>query len=222
MLLAVAGLIAFLTRTPLRVALVDRHRNRRLDRTRLADRVVMAYAGLLAVVSAAAVAASGHVFWPPVLLALPLVVLSFWYDMRSRSRRLIPELAGTIGIAAMATVIALAGGSSADVAYGLWVVAAARGIASVTHVRVQVARTKAPVRSVAMSDAGQAIAVLVVALGVAAGHVSWWALGAIGVLGLVHLVLVRRPAPRVALIGAQQVVLGLSVVITAALGAIAP
>jgi hypothetical protein len=45
---------------------------------------------------------------------------------------------------------------------------------------------------------------------------------AIAALSLVHTVLVRRPVPATPILGAQQVILGLAVVLTAGLGALAP
>lgn len=72
----------------------------------------------------------------------PLVAVELWFDMRSRSRRLIPELAGSIGIGSIATSIALADGASTRVAWGLWVVVAARSVAAIPYVRTQIQRTK--------------------------------------------------------------------------------
>ncbi len=57
-------------------------------------------------------------FWWPLLAAAPLVAIKLWFDMRSRSRRLLPELAGTVGIGSVAAETALA--------LGLWVAVAAR------------------------------------------------------------------------------------------------
>jgi hypothetical protein len=222
LMLTVAALGAFMARAPLRISLVDRHRKRRLERTRLAERVVAVYAALLAVLVLTAAVVSAHTFWAPLLLAFPLVLIAIVYDMRSKSRRLVPELAGTTGVAAVASAIALAGGVPTGVAWGLWVVAGARGVASVTCVRVQVARAKSNPLSSRVSDMSQALAVAAVAVAGWAGIVSWWAVGAVSLLAVIHVALVRRPVPGISIIGAQQVVLGLVVVITAGLGALAP
>src|SRR6187397_2696511 len=45
--LGAATMLAFLVRSPLRVVLVDRHRHRTLDRTRLAGRIALAEVAVL-------------------------------------------------------------------------------------------------------------------------------------------------------------------------------
>jgi hypothetical protein len=110
--LAAAALVAFVARTPLKVALVDRWRHRRLPRTVLAERVAAIELGLLVVLVGLAFATAHDAFWLPIVVALPLVALELWFDMRSRSRRLVPELAGTIGIGSVAAAIVLADGAS--------------------------------------------------------------------------------------------------------------
>ena len=99
-----AAIVAFLARTPLRVVLVDRHRNRDLDRTGLARRVLLVeVAVIVALVAGAAVTATAT-FWWPAAIAAPLVATELWFDTRSRSRRLVPELAGTYGICSVAAI----------------------------------------------------------------------------------------------------------------------
>lgn len=216
--LGIAALLAFLSRVPVKVLLVDRLRQRRLPRTRRASRVAILYlAGLVASVAVAAVTAESS-FWVPLALAGPLVGVELWYDARSRSRRLVPELAGTVGIAAVAAAIGLAGGAPAAVAAGLWVVPAARAIATVPFVRVQILRGKGRPHRRASSDSAQAIAVAGTGAATMAGWVPPAGLVAILALGLVQVALVRARPPRVAILGAQQVVLGLAVVVTAGLG----
>lgn len=220
--LAVAALLAFLTRTPLKLALVDRRRNRALPRTTMATSVAsIEIAALASLVLLAAVLADAP-FWWPLALAAPLVVIELWYDLRSRSRRLVPELAGSVGVASIAAAIALAGGATNLTAGGLWLIAAARAVAAITFVRVQLRRGKLQPHSLWLNDGFQVLAVVAVAGGLAADAVSVPAVLAIFALALAHSVLVRRPVPKTAVIGAQQVVFGLAVVLTAALGAIAP
>jgi hypothetical protein len=131
-------------------------------------------------------------------------------------------LAGTIGIGSVAAAVGLLGGVSLSVAGGLWLVIAARSMAAVIFVRVQLLRAKQQPHKRTVSDLGQVLAVLVVVLGAVAGFVPWIGGSAIVVLAVVHLWLVRRPPPAIAVVGAQQVVLGLFVVLTAGLAAAAP
>lgn len=220
--LAGAALLAFLLRTPLKLVGVDRLRGRRLDRTRAAGRVAAIESmALLALVAAAGTLADAP-FWIPLVIASPLVAVQFAYDVRSRSRRLAPELAGTVGIGAVAAAIVLAGNGTATDAYGAWLLVSARAVASVVFVRLQLLRAKGRAGSAARSDLTQLGAI-------AAAGAGWWfglvppaAVAAIAGLGAVQVVLARRPPPRVAVLGAQQVVLGLTVVVVAGLALLAP
>ncbi len=221
-LLGLIALLGFLLRTPLKTVMVDRRRHRILPRTIIARNVATIEAvtliGLLGVVFVGPT----HRFVVPLLMAVPLVAIEFWYDIRSRSRRLVPELAGTVGIGSVATAVALIGGASASVAAGLWLVIAARSVAAVIFVRVQLRRAKQQPYKRAGAHTGQALAVLAVTVGAVVGLVPWAAWGSIVVLAIVHSWLVRRPPSAIPVIGAQQVVLGLFVVLTAGLAFIAP
>ena len=141
--LGIAALAAFLFRTPFKIAAGDLRRDRRTARTLLAVRAAVGYGIVLAVSITTAVITAGHPFWQPLAFAAPLVVLQAAYDVRSRSRRLVPEIAGPVAIASIVASIALAGGEETATAYGLWLVMALRAAASVILVRAQLRRAKA-------------------------------------------------------------------------------
>ncbi len=222
--LALAGvaLTAFVARTPLRIALVDRLRKRRLGRTQLAERVAGVELAIAAVLLMLAVVTAEQAFWWPLVIAAPLVAIESWYDIRSRSRRLVPELAGSVGVAAVAAAIALAGGGGALVAAGLWCVAGARAVAAIPFVRVQLRRMKEQPHKVLTSDGAQFVAAMAGTVGYTLDAVPLTGMIALIALAVVHIVQVRRRPPVVAALGAQQVVLGLSVVLATALGVRAP
>jgi hypothetical protein len=220
--LGVAALLAFLARTPLKIVLVDRARRRRLERTRMAGRVALVYALLLVGAVVVATATAAGPFWGPLALAAPLIGIELWYDARSRSRRLVPELAGTVGIGSIAAAIGLAGGVGGVTAAGLWLVAAGRAVAAVPFVRVQLRRLKSQAYRRWESDAAQLAVMGVGWAGWMLGAIPAAAAVALFVLGIAHLVLVRASVPPVAVLGAQQVVLGLGMVLTAGLGFRAP
>ncbi len=220
--LAAAALTAFVLRTPLKLVFVDLRRGRRLGRTEKAAQAATGLALVLAVLTAiAALTGERALFWP-LLAALPLFAIEFAYDIRSKSRRLLPELLGTIGIGAVVASIVLADDGAPALAYGLWCVVAARAVAAIPFVRLQLRRAKHQPSGVAGSDIAQAIAVGVAFVGTALAGAPAVALAAISGLGGFHAVAARLPVPRVAIIGAQQVVLGLTVVLVAGLAAIAP
>ena len=137
--------------------------------------------------------------------------------MRSRSRRLIPELAGTIGIGAVAAAIVLADDGATAVAAGAWLVVAARATASLPFVRYQLRRCQAAAEPPWAQDVAQGAALALALTGVALGWLPWAAAAALGALVLVQLVLARIPPPKAAIIGVQQLILGLAVMIAAGL-----
>ncbi len=220
--LGAAALLAFIARTPLKIVLVDRWRGRRIERTRLATQVVVMELVALAALVTVAIVTAQAAFWWPLVVAAPLIAVELWHDARSRSRRLVPELAGSVGVASVAAAIALAGGESTGVAAGLWIVVGTRSIATVPFIRVQLLRFKEQPHATWQSDLAQFAAVAVAAAGVALGVVPVPAALAIAGLGLFELVAVRRPPRPAAVLGAQQVVLGLTVVLITGLSVVAP
>ena len=214
--LGLAAMIAFLARTPVKLVLVDRFRHRWLPRTRLAAQIAAVEVALLAVLIAYAASAAAS-FWLPLAVAAPLIGIELWFDMRSRGRRLIPELAGSIGIGSIATAIALADGAPAVVAWGLWVVVAGRSVAAIPYVRTQILRTKSNPAPRWHSDAAQLAAVAAVVVGGAFDWVPVAAVIAVAILAAINLVAVRL-APRPAVvIGIQQTIFGLVVIVTTAI-----
>jgi hypothetical protein len=136
--IGLAAVLAFLARTPLKLAVVDARRGRTLERTRMARKVAAAELAVLAVLVVIAFLTATPGFWWPIFGIAPLLLVELSYDIRSRSRRLIPELAGAVGIAGVAAMMALAGGLDTAVALGLWAVLAGRAIAAIPTIRSQV------------------------------------------------------------------------------------
>jgi hypothetical protein len=215
--LGLAAMVAFIARTPLKLILVDRWRHRWLPRTRLAAKIAAVELAVLVALALWAAMAADARFWVPLVIAAPLVALELWFDMRSRGRRLIPELAGSVGIGAIATAIALAAGASTEVAWGLWVVIAARSVAAIPYVRTQILRVRSKPAPRWISDVAQLIAVVVVVLGWVFGLVPAAAVVTIAAIAAINLVAIRL-APRPAVvIGIQQMMVGIAVVVTTAI-----
>lgn len=216
--LAVAALLAFAARTPIKWLLVDRWRRRRLRRTELAERIAAIELCAFAALVGTAAATSQGEFWVPLVVALPLVVTELWFDMRSRSRRLLPELAGAIGIASVVAAIVLADGQSATLAVALWALLAARAIASIPFVRVQLQRRKHQAFRLAVSDVAQGVATAVAMLAILLDPRVLAGFAAFLLLVGFQLGAVRRAPPPAAVLGSVQLVLGLALVAVAALG----
>ena len=216
--LGFAALLAFIVRTPLKVVLVDRWRGRWLDRSRLAARIAiveLAVIGALAV-GAAAGAANGW-FWVPLVAAAPLVGVELWFDMRSRSRRLVPELAGTIGIGSVVAAIILAGAGSTALAVGLWVVVSARAVAAIPYARTQVVRAHGRPIERWHNDLPQLVAVTGVAAAWALDAIPFAPVVAVAAIALFDIVAVRGPVQRAVVIGLQQMGFGIVVVAVTAI-----
>lgn len=219
--LGVAAMLAFVARTPLKLVLVDRWRHRWLARSRLALRILSVEMAVLVALAAVALATTDHRFWVPLAIAAPLVALELWYDMRSRSRRLIPEIAGTIGIGSIAAAVALAGGESDLVSYGLWCVVAARSVAAITYVRCQILRSHSRPAPRWHSDIGQLAAVAATVVGWLLDAVPPAAVVAIGALAAFNTAGLSRPPSRPVIIGVQQMLFGLAVVGVTAIAVLA-
>ncbi len=214
--LGVAAMVAFVARTPIKLVLVDRWRHRWLPRTRLAAKIAATELAFFALLVTYAVAEGAPGFLLPLAVAAPLVALELWFDMRSRGRRLIPELAGSVGIGSIATAIALADGASDKLAWGLWVVIAARSLAAIPYVRTQISRTKSQPGPLWHSDLAQVIAVAVAVAAAIADIVPVAAATVIVVLAVVHALAVRMSPRPAMVIGLQEMALGIAVIATTA------
>jgi hypothetical protein len=215
--LGVAAMLAFVARAPLKVVLVDRWRRRWLDRSRVAVRIAVAELVVIAALGLwAAVGASNGWFWVPLAAAVPLVGVELWFDMRSRSRRLVPELAGTIGISSVVAAIALAAGESTALAVGLWVVISARAAAAIPYARTQVFRAHGRPVTLRHSDLPQVLAVVAVAVAWMFEAIPFAPVVAAGAIAVFNIAAVRGPVKRAVLIGAQQMTFGIAVIVVTA------
>ncbi len=219
--IALGAMVAFLARTPLKVVAVDRRRGRVLERTRLARRVATGELAVLAALAAGAVLWSEPGFWVPGIAALPLLAVEGWFDVRSRGRRLVPELAGAVGVCSVAAMVVLAGGGDGRLAAGAWLVLAARAVASIPHVRAQIARLHHRPSQARAATAGEVAAVALAAAAVALDRSL--AAGAAAVLVVIALQRLAggRPVPRPVVLGMRQMAMGCGVVIVTAIGVLA-
>ncbi len=216
--LALAAVVAFLARTPLKIAVVDRRRGRRLERTTLAGRIAALEVGLLAVLIGAAVVTASSPFWAPLVLATPLILVEGWFDVRSRSRHLLPEVAGAVAVCSVVAMIVLADGGSGALAAGLWLVLAARVVSSIPHVRDRIAELHDRVVDPRTAVAADTLALALAA--VAVGLDRQLVAGAVAVLAVVVIqrLSTRRPTDRAVVLGMRQMALGFGLVVVTALG----
>ncbi|MGE3444495.1 MAG: YwiC-like family protein [Acidimicrobiia bacterium] len=216
--LGLAAFAAFLVRTPLKLAAVDIRRHRWLDRSRLALEIAAVEAVLLAGFALVAFVRAGARPFVPFLIAVPLFAVELLYDVRSRSRRLIPELCGAAGITVVAAAIVIAAGRSRRLAAALALVLVARAIGSIPFVRVQIQRLRHGAAATTGADAAQAASLAVAAAAVFVDHRAL--LGVIGTVGLtmVQALGMRRPPVKAKTLGLRQMAFGFSLVVLTVLG----
>ncbi len=210
--LGVAAFLAFLVRTPLKLVLVDVRRKRWLDRSRLAARVTAGELSALGIAVVIAGRLAGWAWLLPVLAAVPFVAIEVWFDIRSRGRRLVPELCGAIGITAVSAAMVIASGKGAALAAGVWLVLAARALGAIPFVRIQIMRLRRGHAPVSQSDLAQAVSLAIGLVAfvldrrLAAGLV-WVAL-----LAALQTVWVRQAPIPAKQLGLRQMAIGLGLV----------
>ncbi|MDO8389759.1 MAG: YwiC-like family protein [Actinomycetota bacterium] len=217
--LGVAAFAAFLVRTPLKLAIGDRRRGQWQHRSRLAARIAGGQLLVLAACAAVGVRAAPDLRWVlPVAGAVPFVAVELWFDVRSRGRRLVPELCGAAGIAAVAAAIVLAGGGAGELAVGAWLVLAARSVGAIPFVRVQIRRMRHGVGSRGHSDGAQAVALAIGAVAVVLDRRLAVGAGWLAVLAVVQIVWVRREPTPPKVLGIRQMALGIGLVLATSTG----
>ena len=187
----------------------------------LAARVAAAELVLLILVAVLAERLVGWDWMIPAAIAAPLIGIQLWFDMRSRSRRLLPELCGAVGIAATAASLGLAGGTSTRLAIALWLILAARAVASIPFVRTQIRRLHHVSVPTAASDLAQVVGLAVAVLAVVSTPAVAAGAGAVAALTLAQLAWTRRPPIPAKTLGLRQVAVGIALVVITTTGVLA-
>lgn len=216
--LGVAAFTAFLVRTPLKLVAVDLRRGRWLDRSRLALRIAIVELFVLGWAVAVAVALAGWSWLAPVVVAGPLVAIELSFDIRSRGRRLVPELCGAVGIASVAASIVLAAGRDTGLAAGVWLVLAARAVGAIPFVRVQIMRLRRGQGPVWQSDLAQVVSVVVAAAAMIADRRLLLGLAGIVSVAALQSTWGRRAPTPAKQVGLRQMFIGLALVAVTAAG----
>lgn len=218
LLLGLAAFAAFMARTPLKVLLVDAHRRRSLPRTAVARKVLAVELLLLAALVAGAVALDASPFWTPLIVIAPLVAIELWFDMRSRSRRVLPELVGAVGMAGVAAVIVLAGGGGSRLAGACWLILAGRSVTAIPTVRDLVGRIHHRTGNPRHLIGTDVAAAIIAGLAVVADRTTLAGAAAVLAAIAIQRVLNRGTLPSAVVLGIRQSMVGLAVVAATALG----
>jgi len=136
LVLALGALAGFLAYRPAKLLYTDARRRRRFRRTRIA----LAFAAVLALVSALLLVISAHLVgarpFIVFLFAAPFALLFVAYDL-APGRFWQAEAAAPLAFASSAAAVALAGSGSWRLAAALWAVVVARSLPSVLYVRAR-------------------------------------------------------------------------------------
>ncbi len=223
-LLGLAALAAFLIRHPFELALTDWRRKKRYPRTGWAERFAAAYVLVALIAFVLAALSAQYPFYVPLLMAIPLALVQFYFDVRKQSRALLAELCGAAALGAVAPLAALAAGWTLTLALPLWVIVIVRAVTSILYVQVRLrldrdpenADWRAPIPIWLVHIAGLIVLSALAALGL----VPWLAALAMGLLcvrAFWFLSPYHRPA-RAPIVGMQETVFGLINVGLVALG----
>ena len=146
-LIALAALFGFLARQPLKLAMQDALRRKTYPRTFWCRLFALGYLALAGFSIAGAIALSGWTLAIPFAIVAPLAIVTLVADAKNRSRRLLPELAGSIAMASTAAAIGLAGGLSLIASLSLMALIILRGIPSILYVRTLLTRAHKQIAS---------------------------------------------------------------------------
>jgi hypothetical protein len=125
-----------------------------------------------------------------------------------------------VGIGSSVAAITLAGGETIALAFGLWVVVSARAGAAVPYARHQVMRAHGRSLPRWHSDLAQVLALAAVAVAWAVDAVPLAPVVALAAVAGFNVVAIRGPVRRAVVIGVQQTVLGLAVVVVTAVAVV--
>lgn len=137
LLLGLAVVNLFLLHQPLKIALKDNLKRRRVPRTIWAECFVLIYGGVGIAIVLLLVAANGYRFLLPMMAGSVFALVQVMYDARNKSRELLPESAGSIALASTASSIALLAGWLLVPASMLWLMLAVRAVTTIVYVRVR-------------------------------------------------------------------------------------
>lgn len=221
LVLGLAMLSLFLVHQPLKIAAKDRWKGKYTQRTRWAERFGLVYAGVGVLLLALLVVMGSGRFLFPFLLALPLMVWQFKYDLENRSRELVPELCGAVALGAIASAIALLKEWEMSVALGLWLITVLRTVPAILYVRARLRLERDKALATRPVYVAHFIALLV-SIGLTLSNdfplvVSVW-MGLFLLRAVWGLSPYRKPAPRPAIIGIRELIYGILFAVAVGLG----
>ncbi len=216
--LGLMALASFFARHPVKIAAGDLRRGRYYPRTKTALFFATLY-GLLALLGLGLAWRFGdRSFVWPLLAASPFVAAQVLLDSLGKGRTLMGELSGSLAMGAMASAIILAGGGPAVLAWGAWLVLAARALIAIRYARAQVRRAHGKYVSKISTFSTVALSLLLLLIATLLGVSTWLGLLAVAALGAYAVYMLERPPVTARHVGWSQMFFGGLVAILTALG----
>lgn len=200
----------FLLHQPLKIALKDHLKGRRVPRTVVAERFALGYGGLGLLGMITILFIAEPLFLAPLLLALPLAFVQIYYDLRNKSRAVPSEIAGAVALGSVASAIMLLGGKDLTPAFIIWGLLIARTIPAILYVRARLRIETNRAWQALPVIVSHAVALLAVVALTVSGLATIWATLALLILtgrALLGISPYRQPA-RPAQIGVREMILG--------------
>ena len=116
-MVATAGLLMFLSRQPLKTGAKDLLQKKRYPRTDWALGIGGAELAVALLLLGLSIAYSPRPLLPPIAVFLGVAAIQFVYDSLGKGRNTLPEIVGASAAGIIATIIAIAGGSSIPLAW---------------------------------------------------------------------------------------------------------
>jgi hypothetical protein len=219
-LLGLAVVSLFLLHQPLKIAMKDNLKCRRVTRTQWAERFVLLYGGLGIAPVLLLVSFNGYGFLLPMIIGGIFALVQVAYDARNQSRELVPELAGSIALAATASSIALLAGWLLTSAIMLWVIVAARAVTAIIYVRVRLRMVHGKPHNKSFALGLHIFALCLFGILAVVKAISFTAIIAMLILVIRAFKGILHPAPHVTakVIGLTELAIGIVYILTVSVG----
>ena len=132
-----------------------------MPQSKAAGKFLFYYFAAFTVGAVGTLALADHRVLLPLIIAAPLAVIPIYFDSIGKSRKLAPELAGTLAITSSSAVIALAGGWTVAASAALWLLLISRWIPSIFYVRSRLLLEKGKPYAAAVPVAASAVGAMV-------------------------------------------------------------
>lgn len=218
--LVILSFASFLMRQPLKIALIDLRKKKLYLRTRLGVGFVGLY-GLMALLALLASLAGGGIdIVLPLIPAYMIAMIQVWiFDVRGNSRHWFPEVMGTIVMSAFAVSIALAGGWSLVTAAPLAGIIITRTIPTIFYVRARLRQIKGSNPNPQVAYGLHVIATILMMILAMTGFVPKLTIIAMLILLGRSIYFLRQGAVVPAkVVGVQEIIFGLILVLSSAVG----